>query len=51
MTGVPASALPDLLRALTLLGPKDDAARAEVARLLGIEIALPAVQEPTAPAP
>lgn len=39
---VPAGALPDLLRALTVLPCEDDAARAAVARLLGVEIAAPA---------
>ena len=39
---VPAWALPDLLRALTVLPHEDAAARAAIARLLGVEIAAPA---------
>jgi len=38
---VPTWALPDLLRALTVLPYEDDAARAAVARLFGVEIAAP----------
>jgi hypothetical protein len=41
---VPAWALPDLLRALTVLPHEDDAARQAVARLLGVEIAAPAAK-------
>jgi hypothetical protein len=48
MTGAPASALPDLLRALTILRPADDAGRAALARLLGVEVAVPAA--PASPA-
>jgi len=41
MTGVPASVLPDLLRALTVLRPADAADAAAIARLFGIEAAQP----------
>ncbi|HEV7508134.1 MAG TPA: hypothetical protein VGS07_24845 [Thermoanaerobaculia bacterium] len=51
MTGLVPSALPDLLRALTVLRPADDAGKAAVARFCGIEVALPAPSEPVKPPP
>jgi len=51
MSGIPGSAVPDLLRALTLLQPADDAALATIARLFGVEVAMPAAPEAAAPDP
>jgi hypothetical protein len=52
MTALTASAVPDLLRALTVLRPADDAGKAAVAWFCGIEVALPAPPEPiTSPPP
>src|SRR6185436_5487700 len=49
MIGVSPSALPDLLRAISVLHPEDDAGTAAIARLLGIEVfplsAAPSVAE------
>jgi len=51
MTALTASAVPDLLRALTLLRPADDAGKAAIARLCGIEVTLLAAPEPVKPPP
>lgn len=49
MTHVHLSVVPDLLRALTVLQPADDVERASIARLFGIEAAVPVPPEPLKP--
>jgi hypothetical protein len=51
MTTLAASAVPDLLRALTVLRPVDDAEKAAIARFCGVEVFLPELAQPVIPPP